>query len=113
MLLEALKERLKKPRGLTAQVQERIRQLNEPWWKEWLPRLTSQEKPLQPYRVIWDFLHLTDVANTIVTHDAGSPRDELSPFWKSVTPLSYIGWGKSTHLGYGLALAMGRQGRPP
>ncbi len=107
MLYEALKERLKKPRGLTGQVRARIEELNEPWWNVWLPRLTSQEKPLQPYRVIWDFLQMTDVANTIVTHDAGSPRDELSPFWKSVTPLSYIGWGKSTHLGYGLALAMG------
>src|SRR5690606_7417286 len=37
----------------------------------------------------------------------GSPRDELSPFWKSITPLSYIGWGKSTQLGYGLGLALG------
>ena len=45
--------------------------------------------------------------NTIITHDAGSPRDELSPFWKPETPLSYIGWGKSTQLGYGLGLAMG------
>ncbi len=26
--------------------------------------------------------------------DAGSPRDQLSPFWKTVTPLSYIGWGQ-------------------
>jgi acetolactate synthase-1/2/3 large subunit len=47
------------------------------------------------------------VKNTIITHDAGSPRDELSPFWRSITPLSYIGWGKSTQLGYGLGLAMG------
>ncbi len=45
--------------------------------------------------------------NTIVTHDAGSPRDELSPFWATQAPLTYIGWGKTTHLGYGLALAMG------
>jgi thiamine pyrophosphate-dependent acetolactate synthase large subunit-like protein len=45
--------------------------------------------------------------NTIITHDAGSPRDQLSPFWKSTTPLSYIGWGKTTQLGYGLGLAMG------
>ncbi len=107
MLHEALKARIKKPRGLTSKVQSRIAELNEPWWKTWMPRLTSQDAPISPYRVIWDFMHITDVANTTVTHDAGSPRDELSPFWKSVTPLSYIGWGKSTHLGYGLALAMG------
>jgi len=47
------------------------------------------------------------VPNTIITHDAGSPRDELSPFWNPIAPLSYIGWGKSTQLGYGLGLAMG------
>jgi len=43
----------------------------------------------------------------VITHDAGSPRDQLSPFWTTTTPLSYIGWGKSTQLGYGLGLAMG------
>jgi acetolactate synthase-1/2/3 large subunit len=48
-----------------------------------------------------------DVANTIVTHDAGSPRDQISPFWACTEPLSYIGWGKTTQLGYGLGLAMG------
>src|SRR5439155_759704 len=31
----------------------------------------------------------------------------ISPFWEPVTPLSYIGWGKTTQLGYGLGLAMG------
>ncbi len=57
--------------------------------------------------MLWDLQHTVDVANTIITHDAGSPRDQLVPFWKSTTPLSYIGWGKSTQLGYGLGLAMG------
>jgi acetolactate synthase-1/2/3 large subunit len=107
MLHEALKDRLKKPRGLTAAVSARIKEINAPWFAEWMPRLTSESKPLEPYRVIWDLMNIADVANTIITHDAGSPRDELSPFWKSTTPLSYIGWGKSTQLGYGLGLAMG------
>ncbi len=57
--------------------------------------------------MIRDLYATVDVANTIITHDAGSPRDQLSPFWKSTTPLSYIGWGKTTQLGYGLGLAMG------
>ena len=72
-----------------------------------MPKLTSTENPMTPYRVIWDMMHTVDVKNTIITHDAGSPRDQLSPFWESVTPLSYIGWGKTTQLGYGLGLAMG------
>src|SRR5712675_316992 len=65
------------------------------------------DAPLNPYRVLWDLQHTVDIENTIITHDAGSPRDQLSPFWKAVEPLSYLGWGKTTQLGYGLGLAMG------
>jgi acetolactate synthase-1/2/3 large subunit len=72
-----------------------------------MPKLTSDETPLNPYRVLWDLAHTVDLDNTIITHDAGSPRDQISPFWKSTKPLSYIGWGKTTQLGYGLGLAMG------
>jgi acetolactate synthase-1/2/3 large subunit len=57
--------------------------------------------------VLWDLANTIDRANTIITHDAGSPRDQISPFWVAPTPLSYIGWGKTTQLGYGLGLAMG------
>ena len=67
----------------------------------------EHEVPLSPYRVIWDLLHTVDLANTIITHDAGSPRDQLSPFWETTAPLTYIGWGKTTQLGYGLGYAMG------
>jgi acetolactate synthase-1/2/3 large subunit len=72
-----------------------------------MPKLTSDEVPLTPYRVIWELMHTLDIDRTIITHDAGSPRDQLSPFWVSKRPLTYLGWGKSTQLGYGLGLAMG------
>ena len=90
-----------------ASVPDEIRKLRDGWLAEWLPKLRSDEIPLSPYRVIWDLIHTVDVADTIITHDAGSPRDQLSPFWPATTPLSYIGWGKTTQLGYGLGLAMG------
>ncbi|MGN6671835.1 MAG: thiamine pyrophosphate-dependent enzyme, partial [Thermomicrobiales bacterium] len=72
-----------------------------------MPKLTSEAAPLNPYRVLWELQNTVDVRNTIITHDAGSPRDQLSPFWTAREPLSYIGWGKTTQLGYGLGLAMG------
>ncbi|HSI17847.1 MAG TPA: thiamine pyrophosphate-requiring protein [Sphingomonas sp.] len=90
-----------------APVAEEIASVEAEWMKTWLPLLTSDEAPLSPYRVLWDLQQTVDVANTIITHDAGSPRDQLSPYWKCTTPLSYLGWGKSTQLGYGLGLAMG------
>jgi thiamine pyrophosphate-dependent acetolactate synthase large subunit-like protein len=105
-LLAELKGLVPAPRDATGVARE-IAAMKEAWLGEWLPRLTSNETPLSPYRVIWDLLHTVDVANTIITHDAGSPRDQLSPFWVSRTPHSYIGWGKTTQLGYGLGLAMG------
>jgi acetolactate synthase-1/2/3 large subunit len=107
-LLPEVRDRLRGgPRGRAATVAQEIKTLKAEWLAQWMPKLTSDATPLSPYRVIWDLLHTVDPANTIITHDAGSPRDQLSPFWETVRPLSYIGWGKSTQLGYGLGLAMG------
>jgi acetolactate synthase-1/2/3 large subunit len=90
-----------------APVADEIKSVREPWLAEWRPKLTSDEVPLNPYRVLSDLARTVDPDKVIITHDAGSPRDQLSPFWVSTTPLSYIGWGKTTQLGYGLGLAMG------
>lgn len=107
-LVEAVRERLGgKPRGRSESIAQAIRASKDQWLIEWMPRLTSNEMPLSPYRVIWDLLHTVDVATTVITHDAGSPRDQLSPFWQTCEPLTYIGWGKTTQLGYSLGLAMG------
>ena len=107
-LIAAVSDRLGgQPRGRQAGVAARIAEINGKWEADWAAKLNSDEAPLSPYRVIRDLYDSVDVANTIITHDAGSPRDQLSPFWKSITPLSYIGWGKTTQLGYGLGLAMG------
>ena len=84
-----------------------IQAMKAKWLADWMPKLTSNDAPISPYRVIWELNQLVDKDNTIITHDAGSPRDQLSPFWESTAPLSYIGWGKTTQLGYGLGLAMG------
>jgi thiamine pyrophosphate-dependent acetolactate synthase large subunit-like protein len=88
-------------------VTREIRGHREEWLSKWMHRLTADTKPISPYRVVWDLLHTVDVNNTIITHDAGSPRDQISPFWVSEKPLTYLGWGKTTQLGYGLGLAMG------
>lgn len=107
-LVEAVRDRSNgASESKTAEVTDEISSVKAEWLEDWMPKLTSDEVPMTPYRVIWDLMHTVDVKNTIITHDAGSPRDQLSPFWQCETPLSYIGWGKTTQLGYGLGLAMG------
>jgi thiamine pyrophosphate-dependent acetolactate synthase large subunit-like protein len=105
-LCAELKQIIREPRDSSGIAAE-IASVRKAWLDEWMPKLTSDEVPLSPYRVIRDLQGTVDVANTIITHDAGSPRDQLSPFWVTQRPLAYIGWGKTTQLGYGLGLAMG------
>ncbi len=107
-LTSEVKQRLQgKARGRVEQTTAKIAAIKAHWLDQWRPKLTSNETPLSPYRVLWELLHAVDASQTVITHDAGSPRDQLSPFWEAITPLSYIGWGKTTQLGYGLGLAMG------
>jgi thiamine pyrophosphate-dependent acetolactate synthase large subunit-like protein len=106
LLIAEIQRHIAKPPE-SAQVAAEIAQVRKKWLAEWEPKINSDAAPLSPYRVLRDLQNTVDVANTIITHDAGSPRDQLAPFWVSKAPLSYIGWGKTTQLGYGLGLAMG------
>src|SRR5436190_3868733 len=74
---------------------------------EWAKHLSSDEIPINQYRVIRDLMRTLDRDNVIITHDSGSPREQLLPFWETTVPGSYMGWGKSTQLGYGLGITMG------
>ena len=79
----------------------------ESWLDEWMPKLTSDEVPINPYRVIWELMQHVPPSEAIVTHDAGNPRFEMMPFYRSDGPRSYLGWGKSHQLGTGLGLTIG------
>lgn len=107
-LVETVDNRLDgESRGRFEEVAAEIESVKEDWLDEWHPKLTAEEMPINPYWVINELTDVVDAEDTIITHDAGNPRDFLAPFWESTEPLSYIGWGKTTQLGYGLGLAMG------
>ncbi|MCC6474368.1 MAG: thiamine pyrophosphate-requiring protein [Burkholderiales bacterium] len=106
-LLPEVRDRLSgKPRD-AGPVAKEIKAVKDEWLAQWMPLLTSNETPISPYRLIRELHAALDPAQTIITHDSGSPRNQIPPFWESTEPLSYIGWGKSTQLGYGLGLIMG------
>ena len=93
-------------RGKT-QIATDIAILKKTWMDEWTPLLNSDEEPINTYRVIGDMVKAMDLENSIVTHDAGAPRDSIMPFYPGTVPHSYIGWGKTTHLGFGIPLMIG------
>jgi len=85
---------------------ESIRRSKLAWQARWATKLSSDEVPLNPYRVIAELGRRLDPNTTVVTHDSGNPREQATAFIES-RPRSYVGWGNSTQLGYSLGLAMG------
>jgi acetolactate synthase-1/2/3 large subunit len=111
-LAEAVKDRLAgKTRGDT--VAREVAGKREEWLARWHPKLHSNERPINPYRVISEFMRVVDPKDAIVTHDSGSPREQLNPFYKATRPRGYLGWGKSHQLGTGLGLAIGAKVAAP
>jgi len=88
-------------------LKEEIAASKKAWLAEWAKHFDSEETPINQYRVIRDLIRTVDRSNVIMTHDSGSPREQLLPFWETSTAGSYMGWGKSTQLGYGLGITMG------
>jgi acetolactate synthase-1/2/3 large subunit len=106
-LVEAVRDRLgaRKQNGDGTLAAE-MAQIRETWMQKWLPKLTSDEVPINPYRVVGELTKLIDPSSAILTHDSGSPRSQLVPFYRAATN-GYVGFGKSHALGTGLGLMMG------
>ncbi len=99
--------------GDRGQIEAEVAAIKAQWLDEWRPLLQSSEEPLNYYRVIHEINQNLDLENSIVTHDAGAPRDSIVPFYNATTPHSYIGWGKTTHLGFGIPLIIGAKMAEP
>jgi acetolactate synthase I/II/III large subunit len=104
--IEAVKDQGGRPSG-REQVRSELERVRAAWLAEWAPTLGSKEVPMTPYRVIAEFMRTVNPREAIVTHDSGSPRDQLLPFYRAVSARSYLGWGKSHALGTGLGLIIG------
>jgi acetolactate synthase I/II/III large subunit len=104
--IDAIKAQGGRPAG-RENVRADLERVRAAWLAEWAPTLTSAEVPMTPYRVMSEFMRAVDPRQAIVTHDSGSPRDQLLPFYRAVSPRSYLGWGKSHALGTGLGLIIG------
>ena len=107
MLIDEIKVQLGNSKRENNSIIESIAMIKKEWLDEWSELLNSDQTPINPYRLVNEINKAVNHENTIITHDAGHPRDQIMPFYKATIPNSYIGWGKSTHLGYGIGLAIG------
>ena len=114
LVLEALIEEIGRQRKGTkdgakalSTLKTEIATIKSAWLEEWRHQLESNEVPINQYRVISEMMRTLKRDDVIITHDSGSPREQLLPFWETTKAHSYLGWGKSTQLGYGLGLIMG------
>jgi len=107
LITEIKTKKVKSSSTKLSQLTQQILTKKKAWLDEWNIQAISDEIPINQYRIIHDLMNNIDRANTIITHDSGSPREQLLPFWETTVPGSYIGWGKSTQLGYGLGLTIG------
>lgn len=112
LMLEALIEEVRLQKGAGGEtelvaLEDEIAAVKRAWQEEWSAHLNSDEVPINQYRVIRDLMRTVDRDTVIITHDSGSPREQLLPFWETTVAGSYMGWGKSTQLGYSLGLTMG------
>jgi acetolactate synthase-1/2/3 large subunit len=97
---------LRGARALVARARERAA-------SEWAAKLTSDEVPINPLRVVAEVIAATDPDHTVITHDSGYPRDHLAPHYISTVPRGYLGWGNSTPLGSSIGLALGAKAAAP
>jgi acetolactate synthase-1/2/3 large subunit len=111
-LADAVKHRLG-GRLLNRSPADEIATRRDAWLARWQAKLASAESPITPYRVISEFMRAVNPADAIVTHDSGSPREQLLPFYRATRPRSYLGWGKSHQLGTGLGLTIGAKVAAP
>ena len=94
-------------RGMASEIAEEIKELKAKWMDSWNPRLTSDEIPMNPYRVCWDITHQLDRSKTILLHDAGVTRAYVSHHYEALNPLGFIGFGGTSAMGWSTPAALG------
>ena len=62
-------------------VRQKVAAVKTEWLGRWKKYLEDDGEAISPYRVIHELNRNLDLENSIVTHDAGAPRDQIVPFY--------------------------------
>ena len=86
---------------------EAVRAQKQEFQGKFRPLMESNDKPINPYRVIGDLMKVLDPKKSFVTADSGNTRDQLSTVYEAQIPRGHLGWGNVSTLGFSLAGALG------
>ena len=108
LTLQALIEELAKRGGVGKKpaLVDEIRAHKQAFLAKFTPWLTSNETPINPYRVLGDLMKVLDPKNSFVTADSGNTRDQTSTVYETHIPRGFLGWGNVSTLGFSLAGAV-------
>jgi acetolactate synthase-1/2/3 large subunit len=84
-------------------VVEEIRAAKKTFQEKFQPLMESNEKPMNPYRVIGDLMKVLDPKKSFVTADSGNTRDQTSTVYEAQIPRGHLGWGNVSTLGFSFA----------
>ncbi len=104
-LIEEIKE--KKRKNVNEKIVQDILAAKKEKEAKYLPLLTSNDTPINPYRVYHDLMATIDMENSFVTHESGGTREQLATIYEAKIPHGFMGWGRVSTLGFSLGAAIG------
>jgi acetolactate synthase-1/2/3 large subunit len=84
-------------------VVEEIKGAKKVFQEKFRPFMESNDKPMNPYRVIGDLMKVLDPKKSFVTADSGNTRDQTSTVYEAQIPRGHLGWGNVSTLGFSFA----------
>lgn len=107
MITEVKQQAGSQGRSPNIALHEEIKSFMDQKWQKYRAVIESNEAPINPYRVYRDLMHTLDRQNSVVSHDAGNIRDQMSTIYEALIPRGFIGWGNCSSLGFTLGATAG------
>jgi acetolactate synthase-1/2/3 large subunit len=86
---------------------DRIQTTRRQWLEQWQEHLNSEASPIDPYRITTEIAAAVDLDQSVILHDAGLVRAYICHHLVSRIPLSFLGYGGFSAMGYSLPAALG------
>ncbi len=90
-----------------SRVSSQIAATRAKWLEQWHEHLYSEATPIDPYRITTEIAAVVDLNKTVILHDAGLVRAYICHHLVSRRPLSFLGYGGFSAMGYSLPAALG------